>query len=137
MRLRLGLLNKDIANRFGISPILSSRIFATWIRVLSKLLGHAHVIWLPQEAVRNNLLGVFIKVGYKKCRAVLDCAEAFIERPKSLINQACTWSEYKHHNTIKFLVGPIGYITLLSDCYGGRASDRYIVKDSGFYDLLE
>ena len=39
MRLRLGLLNKDIADRFGISPTLSSRIFTT--RVLSKLLGHA------------------------------------------------------------------------------------------------
>ena len=25
----------------------------------------------------------------------------------------------------------------MSDCYGGRASDRYIVNDSGFYDLLE
>ena len=88
---------------------------------------------------RSNLPSVFIKAGYKKCCVILDCAEVFIERPKSLINQACTWSEYKHHNTIKFLVGisPTGYITFLSDCYGGRASDRYIVKDSGFYDLLE
>ena len=58
----------------------------------------------------------------------------FIERPKLLINQACTWSEYKHHNTIKFLVGisPTGYITFLSDCYGGRAKDRYIVKEVDF-----
>ena len=109
------------------------------MRVPSKLLGHALITWLPQEAVRINLPGVFIKAGYKKCPVVLDCAEVFIERQKSLINQACTWSEYKHHNTIKFLVGisPTGYITFLSDCYGGRASDRYIVKDSGFYDLLE
>ena len=49
------------------------------------------------------------------------------------------WSEYKHRNTIRFLVGisPTGYITFLLDCYGGRATDRYIVKDSRFYDLLE
>ena len=139
MRLRLGLLSEYIAERFGISPTLSSRIFTTWIRILSKLLGHALITWLPQEAVHSNLPGVFIKAGYKKCRVILDCAEVFIERPKSLINQACTWSEYKHHNTIKFLVGisPTGYITFLSDCYGGRASDRCIVKDSGFYNLLE
>ena len=79
------------------------------------------------------------KLATKKCRVILDCAEVFIKRPKSLINQACTWSEYKHHNTIKFLVGisPTGYITFLSDCYGGRASDRCIVKDSGFYNFLE
>ena len=133
MRLWLGLLNENIADRFGISPTLSSRIFT------GKLLGHALITWRPQEAVHSNLPGVFIKAGYKKCRVILDCAEVFIERPKSLINQACTWSEYKHHNTIKFLAGisPTGYITFLSDCYGGRASDRCIVKDSGFYNLLE
>ena len=139
MWLRLGLLSEDIANRFGISPTLSSRIFTTWIRILSKLLGHAHITWLPLEAVRSNLPGVFIKADYKKYRVILDCAEIFIEIPKSLINQACTWSEYKHHNTIKFLVGisPTGYITFLWDCYGGRDGDRYIVKDSRFYDFLE
>ena len=109
---RLGLLNGDIANIFGISPTLSSRISTTWIRVLSKFLDHALITWLPQEAVHSNLPGVFIKAGYKKCRVILDCAEVFIERPKSLINQACTWSEYKHHNTIKFLVGlsPTGLV---------------------------
>ena len=128
------MLNEDIADRFGISPT-PSRIFTTWIRVLTKILGHALITWLPQEAVHSNLPGVFMKAGHKKCHVILDCAEIFIERPKSLINQACTWSEYKHHNTIKFLGGlsPTGYITFLSDCYGGRASDRCIVKDSGFY----
>ena len=47
--------------------------------------------------------------------------------------------DYKHHNTLKFLVGiaPSGYITFLSDCYGGRASDKHRVLDSGFLDLLK
>ena len=49
-------------------------------RVLSKLLGHALITWLPQEAVRSNLPGVFIKAGYKKCRVILDCAEVFIDQ---------------------------------------------------------
>ena len=53
--------------------------------------------------------------------------------------QAATWSHYKHHNTIQFLVGisPSQFIIFLSSCYGGRASDRFITEDSGFYDLLE
>ena len=44
----------------------------------------------------------------------------------------------KHHNTIKFLVGisPSGFITFLSSSYGGRASDKFITKDSVFYDLI-
>jgi len=139
MRLRLGLFNEDLADRFGISTTLCSRTFTTWIRVVSKVLGSALVAWLPIESVRENLPLLFVKAGYSKCRVILDCFEVFIERPKSLTNQACTWSDYKHHNTIKFLVGisPTGFITFLSDCYGGRASDKFITKDSGFYNLLE
>ena len=79
------------------------------------------------------------KVGYSNCRVILGCAEVFIERSKPLDNQAYTWSDHKHHNTIKFLVGisPNGFITFLWDCYGGRASDKYITKDKGFYYILE
>ena len=37
---------------------------------------------------------------------------------------AQTWSDYKSHNTIKFLIGitPTGFISFLSNCYGGRAN---------------
>ena len=53
--------------------------------------------------------------------------------------KAATWSDYKHHNTIKSLVGtsPSGFITFLSSGYGGRASDKFITKDRGFCDRLE
>ena len=63
----------------------------------------------------------------------------FIERPKAVDIQAATWSDYKKHNTVKFLIGisPTGFITFLLDCYGGRASDQFICKDSGFYELLD
>ena len=63
----------------------------------------------------------------------------FIKRPKSLSAHAATWSEYKHHNTFKFLVGIslTGIISFLSSCYGGRGSDKFITRDSEFYDLLE
>ena len=97
------------------------------------------VAYLPRKAIRDNLPEAFIKTDNNKCRAILDSAEVFIERPKPLDCQAATWSDYKHHHTIKFLVGisPSVFITFLSSCYGGRASDKFITKDSGFYDLLE
>ena len=65
--------------------------------------------------------------------------EVFIERPKSLSTQAATWSDYKHHNVLNFLVEitPTGFISFLSSCYGGWSSNRFITRDSGFYDLLE
>ena len=40
---------------------------------------------------------------------------------------------------MKFLIGiaPSGFITFISDCYGGRTTDRFICNDSNFYNLLE
>ena len=83
MRLRLGLLNQDLADRFGISPALCSRTFTTWIKMLSQVLGKALVVWLPRESIRSNLPPVFVKAGYQKCRVIIDCAEVFIERSVS------------------------------------------------------
>ena len=125
IQLQLRLLNAD---HFDISPTKSSFIFTTWIKLLRKLLKNL-VAWLPREAIRDNLPKAFIKTGNNKCRVILDCAKVFNERPKSLDCQPATWSDYKQHNTIK--------LPFLSSCHGGRASARFITKDSGFYDLLE
>ena len=91
---------------------------------------------MPREAIPDE---AFIKTGNNKWRVILDHAEVFIERPKPVGFQAPTWSDYKHDNTMKFLVGisPLNFIIFLSSCYGGRTSDKFITKDSGFYDLLE
>ena len=139
MRLRLNLLNEDLADRFGISTGLCSQTFTTWIKIISQVLGNALIVCLPRDSILNNLPHCFNKKGYSKCRIIIDCAEVFIERPKSLEMQYATWSKYKHRNTIKFLVGisPSGFITFLSDCYGGRKTDKFITQDSGFYGNLE
>ena len=139
MRIRLGILNEDLADRFGIAPSTCSSIFKTWIRFLSDTLGKALVQWLPKESIMENMPKAFKKAGYGNVRVVIDCSEVFIERSKSLKTQAETWSDYKSHNTVKFLVGisPTGFITFLSSCYGGRASDRFICQDSNFYDGLD
>ena len=138
VRLRLGLLNQDLADRFNISEGTCSIIFSTWIKFLSKVLGNALIVWLPKDVILENLPDIFKKKN-KNTRCVIDCSEVYIERPKSLDVQACTWSDYKKHNTFKFLiaVSPAGYIMFLSDCYGGRTTDQYICQNSGFYDLLE
>ena len=138
MKLRLGLLNEDLANRFGISSATCSVIFTSWIKLLSKVLSTPLIAWLDREVVRSNLPKAF-EGKYGKTRCIIDCTEVYIDRPKSLENQAKTWSDYKKHNTIKFLVAiaPSGFITFVSKCYGGRASDQFICQDSGFYKLLE
>ena len=37
-----------------------------------------------------------------KISVIMDCFEIFIE---SLRARALTWSTYKHHNTVKYLIG--------------------------------
>ena len=138
MRLRLGLLVHDLADRFQISTCICSNIFSTWVRFLSKCLGNALIVWLPKEVIMSHIPQCF-KGYYRNTRCIIDCTEVFIERPKSLDVQAATWSEYKRHNTFKVLVAvsPAGYIMYLSDCYGGRTTDRFICQNSGIYNFLE
>ena len=138
MRLRLGLLNQDLAERFQVSESTCSNIFATWIRFLSNFFGNALIVWLPKEVILSQLPQCF-KGNYQNTRCIIDCTEVYIERPKSLDVQAATWSDYKKHNTFKVLVAisPAGYIMHLSDCYGGRSSHQFICQNSGLYDLLE
>ena len=69
----------------------------------------------------------------------LDCSEIFIERPCSYQARAQTYSNYKKHNTVKFLVGitPCGAVSYLLKCWGGRATDKCITMNSDFIRLLE
>ena len=71
---------------------------------------------------------------FKKCCIIIDCTEVYMERPSDLA-RAQVWSNYKHHSTIKFLVGitPQGTV---SRCAGGRMSDKEITERSGIMDYL-
>ena len=69
---------------------------------------------------------------------IIDCFEVFIERPANLLARACTWSSYKHHNTIKVLIGitPQGVISYVSQAWGGRTSDKYLTEHCGLLSKL-
>jgi len=63
----------------------------------------------------------------------------FIEVPSAMKAQSETWSNYKHHNTFKVLVGisPNGQITFVSKLWGGRVSDKKITQESGILDIVD
>ena len=53
--------------------------------------------------------------------------------------QSSTWSQYKQHNTVKFLVActPNGGICYISPVYVGSISDIELTRRSGFLTKLE
>uniref|UniRef100_A0A672ZSJ7 DDE Tnp4 domain-containing protein n=1 Tax=Sphaeramia orbicularis TaxID=375764 RepID=A0A672ZSJ7_9TELE len=137
MKLRLGLTNQDLAVRFDIPKCLVSRLLRRWLPVMGKILKDL-IIWPSKEAVRKNMPRIF-KKSFRKCRCIIDCSEFFIERPSNLTARAQTWSNYKHHNTLKYLIGitPAGAISFFIRRLGGRVSDKQITVESNFLDKIE
>ena len=137
MRLRLNLMLVDLSVRFKISVSLVNKIISKWVDVLYERLKFL-ISWPPREIVQQNMPPLFKEL-FPNSRCIIDCSEIFIEIPTSFDARAKTFSNYKKHNTVKFLVGitPCGVISFLSKCWGGRASDKTITQESGFFNRIE
>ena len=138
MKLRLALTHQDIAYRFALPLTQVSRCVAQCLENMAFVCKKL-VVWPGKEVVMSNLPLCFRHPKLKTVRVVLDCFEVFTDRPKNLSCRAKTYSNYKHHNTFKVLIGisPAGAITFLSDAWGGRASDKHITMCSDLLDMLD
>ena len=136
MRLRLNLTISDLSYCFSIATNTAGRDFSNHIEDLF-VNFKCLIKWPSQEITRQNLPPIFADLYPNTC-CIIDCSEVFIEQPYGYSPRTKTYSNYKKHNTIKFLIGvtPNGSICFLSKCWGGRASDRCITMNSGFLDLL-
>ncbi|CAN7946807.1 unnamed protein product [Ixodes hexagonus] len=138
MKLRLGLLNKDLSSRFGISPGTVSKIFHAWINILSVELSPC-ILWPEANTVRRRLPKLCKVPMLRNLRCIIDCSEIFIERPCTFKARTQTFSPYKHHNTVKFLIAicPSGGICFISKCWGGKVSDLELTRHCGFLDFIQ
>ncbi|KAJ6639438.1 hypothetical protein Bhyg_12183, partial [Pseudolycoriella hygida] len=76
---------------------------------------------------------------YRNVQAIIDCFEISISKPSNPVDQALSYSSYKHSNTIKFLIAatPDGLISFISKGFTGRVTDNEIVKRSGFLEFIK
>lgn len=137
MRLRLGLLYFDLALRFGTSVAHTGKIFRRMIGILDGIMRNV-VVWLPIETILATMPRQFSESQYADTTCIIDCTEVYMQRPKKLYPRGQTYSPYKGCNTVKFLVAiaPSGFVMFVSNAYGGRASDKFIVEESGLVDNL-
>ena len=128
LKLRFNLFDKDIGDWFGVHSTTVSRNFHRVLDVMAA--KTAHLIKWPDRETLQMTLPVSFRKFFKICCVIIDCTEIFIERPKDLLARAQVWSNYKHHSTLKVLLGitPQGTISYVSNCVGGRMSDRAIIS---------
>nr|CAI5825498.1 unnamed protein product [Callosobruchus analis] len=128
VKFRLNLPFIFIAHHFSVSEQTVSRIFFKVINIMYYRLKN-FVIWPDRENLRLSMPTAFRdRFGDK----------VFTEKPSNHEAKAATWSTYKHHNTVKILIGinPQGTISFVSDPYGGRISDKKLREDCGILEDL-
>ena len=129
LKLKLGASNRDLSLRFNMKEQYVSKIFRTWLPKLTNIFAKP-IFWPEGEALTENLPTCFSS--FKYCVCIIDCTERYIQRHLHLNATAQTFSNYKSHNTIKYLIGitPSGAVRFLSEGWVGKASDKEIILKS-------
>ena len=138
MRPRLGVSVIDLADRF---QIWKSAAADTFLEILNIFLIKFTplVIWPEHAELQMSMPMSFRSKLGCKITAIIDCFELFIDRPSNLSAWALTWSTYKSHNTVKFLIGvtPQGTTCFISKRWGGWMSDQSITENSNVLKYVQ
>ena len=137
VRIRRGLDVQEIATLYDITKGHVSHVFITWVNILYKCFSGL-LEYPKKEFIKENMPASFKKL-FPSTRVIIDCSEIFVQVPRNVDAQKESYSSYKSHNTLKFLLGiaPSGQVTFLSKLFSGSISDPDIVHKSGFLDRIE
>uniref|UniRef100_A0A671NQ74 DDE Tnp4 domain-containing protein n=2 Tax=Sinocyclocheilus anshuiensis TaxID=1608454 RepID=A0A671NQ74_9TELE len=136
MRMRRNLPLYFFVYFFHMSKTSVFRIFNSTLDVMYVRLSPL-IYWPSKQQIQVSLPMCF-RDNFNNCTSIIDCFEIFIEKPKSLSARAQTYSQYKHHNTVKYLISitPQGVISFVSKGWGGRTSDKHITENCGYLEKL-
>ena len=128
-------LQNDLACRFNVEQSSVSRIVNQWIPML-KIQLKSLIRW-PQTTIGPTVHPYNF---LPNAEAIIDGTEIFMQRPSNMATQKSSYSDYKSHTTVKYLVGIDTFtgvfVYILSGC-SGNSSDRFTVEHSGLMDELK
>ncbi len=139
-RLKVGLLEDDLAVRFGICQSVISQVINTWIRFMFFKLKELDV-FPSKEIVKLHMPECFIKK-YSSTTIIIDATEIYIEKPNNPEAQQLKFSSFKNANTLKALVGIVpkpkrGNIICFYPFWWKYISDKELPQKSGLVDKLQ
>ena len=79
VHLRLGLFERDLANRFNVSVSTVCRIWRTWIRFM--YLRFKKILLWPSQSLVNLYMPKGFKELYPTTRVIIDVTEIDVETP--------------------------------------------------------
>ena len=135
MRLRHNHTQSDLACRFNVEQSSVSRILNHWIPFLSA--QFKRLIRWPQTCVGPSVAPYDL---LPNSVAIIDGTEIFIQRPSNLATQKSSFSDYKSHTTVKYLVAIdtfTGVFIFVSAGFSGNSSDRFTIEHSGILEELK
>ncbi len=96
------------------------------------------IVWPEREQLWKTVPECFRTSFGTKVAVIIDCFEIFIEQPSDLSARSSTWPSYKHHDTVKVLLGiaPQGDVLFVSEPLGGCVSDKHLAEHCGLLDKL-
>ena len=61
--------------------------------------------WPDRDELQTTVPNDFVQVYGRTGAVISECFKVFIECPGDVLAHAFTWSSYKDHNAVKYLIG--------------------------------
>ncbi|XP_039434790.1 uncharacterized protein LOC120416937 isoform X2 [Culex pipiens pallens] len=137
MYIRLGLCFSTLSVLFRVCTATVTRYFYSGLYSMYMQLKGL-VKWPSPDLIASNTPAKFHKLYNAPIAVILDCFEVFTEKPGVKDAIVKMYSTYKHHHTVKELIGitSFGSISFISKPYSGRTSDKYLTETCGFLENL-
>lgn len=138
MKLRLNRTFTELHYDFSIPDDTAAKIFRKTIIILA-LTFKEGIHWPKRKVIQCNTPTTFRSKFGTSVRVIIDCFEIKTQTPSRIKAKSQVFSQYKHYHTLKYLIGitPFGFISYISNGWGGRTSDTEIIQKSDFLDFLE